>query len=170
MSMFFSRIKLITLCSLVLPSLTACGQVESASYRAMLKTLLDHSVPEIQVQDAVRDSAAILFLDARESKEYAVSRIKNALHIGYDHFDSTKLMNISKDRRIVVYCSVGYRSEKIAEKLSAAGYDNVANLYGGIFEWVNQGNPVFNDKGPTQEVHAYDRKWGVWLKKGKKVY
>lgn len=170
MPMYFSGIKTIALCGLVLTSLDACGQVESGAYRAMLKTLLSHSVPEIQVQEAARDSAAILFLDARETKEYAVSHIKNALHVGYDHFDTTRLANISKERRMVVYCSVGYRSEKIAEKLTAAGYRNVANLYGGIFEWVNQGNPVFNENGPAQEVHAYDRRWGVWLRKGKKVY
>lgn len=136
----------------------------------MLKNLLSHSVPEIQVQEAARDSANILFLDAREPREFAVSHIRSAVEVGYDNFDLKKLPEIQKDKRIVIYCSVGYRSEKIAEKLLAAGYKNVSNLYGGIFEWVNQGHPVFNDKGQTQEVHAYSRTWGIWLKKGKKVY
>ncbi len=168
--MFFPKFKIVALGGLVLASFTVFGQPKSGAYRAMLKTLLSHSVPEIQVQEAARDSASILFLDAREPNEVTVSRIKGALEVGYDHFDSTKLSEIQKDRRIVVYCSVGYRSEKVSEKLLAAGYKNVSNLYGGIFEWVNQGNPVFNDKGQTQEVHAYSRTWGIWLKKGKKVY
>lgn len=168
--MFSRKIKILALGGLLFASSSASGQVKSASYRAMLKSLLNHSVPEIQVQTAVRDTADILFLDAREPKECAVSRIKGAIEVGYDHFDSTKLADIPKDRRIVVYCSVGYRSEKVTEKLLAAGYRNVSNLYGGIFEWVNQGNPVFDDKGPTQRVHAYSRLWGIWLKKGKKVY
>lgn len=168
--MFFPKIKFVLLGISLLTACSLCGQVKSASYRVMLKNLLSHSVPEIQVQEATRDSANILFLDAREPKEFAVSRIQNAVAVGYDNFDLKKLPEIQKDRRIVIYCSVGYRSEKIAEKLLAAGYKNVSNLYGGIFEWVNQGHPVFNDKGQTREVHAYSRTWGIWLKKGKKVY
>jgi rhodanese-related sulfurtransferase len=168
--MFFPKIKIALISASLLTAFSLNGQVKSAAYRAMLKTLLNHTVPEIQVQEAARDSADIFFLDAREPKEFAVSHLKNALSVGYDQFDITKLSEIQKDRRIVVYCSVGYRSEKVAEKLVAAGYKNVSNLYGGIFEWVNQGNPVFNDKGQTQEVHAYSRTWGIWLKKGKKVY
>ena len=161
---------MIALAGLLLVVLTARGQIQSEAYRAMLKSLLNHSVPEVQVQEAVRDSTSILFLDAREPEEYEVSHIKNALHVGYEHFDTSILVGIRKDRRIVVYCSVGYRSEKVVEKLLAVGFNNVSNLYGGIFEWVNQDNPVFNDTGRTQEIHAFSRTWGIWLKKGKKVY
>ncbi|HRI58530.1 MAG TPA: rhodanese-like domain-containing protein [Saprospiraceae bacterium] len=168
--MSFSSIKILALAGLLFAVLTARGQIQSKAYRTMLKSLLDHSVPEVQVQEAARDSARILFLDAREPDEYAVSHIKHALHVGYEHYDTSNLAGIQKDRRIVVYCSVGYRSEKVAEKLLAAGFNNVSNLYGGIFEWANQDNPVFNDKGRTQEIHAFSRTWGIWLKKGKKVY
>ncbi|MDF9798803.1 hypothetical protein OKW21_004066 [Catalinimonas alkaloidigena] len=44
-------------------------------------------------------------------------------------------------------------------------------MYGGIFEWVNQGQDVVDSSGqPTEKVHAYDRVWGIWLKQGEKVY
>lgn len=168
--MFFSKIKFIAFATSLFATLATFGQVKDAAYGEMLKKLLTHSVPEIQVQEAARDSASIFFLDAREPKEFAVSHIRNAVAVGYDNFDLKKLPEIQKDKRIVVYCSVGYRSEKVAEKLLTAGYKNVSNLYGGIFEWVNQGNPVFNDKGQTQEVHAYSKTWGIWLDKGKKIY
>ena len=168
--MSFTRILLVVLSGLLLAVPAVRGQVQSKAYRAMLKTLLQHSVPEIQVQEAARDTAGVLFLDAREPQEYAVSHLRGAVAVGYDHFDLKNLEGIPKDRRIVVYCSVGYRSEKIAEKLLAAGYTRVANLYGGIFEWANQGHPAFNDQGRTDEIHAYSRTWGVWLRKGKKVY
>jgi 3-mercaptopyruvate sulfurtransferase SseA len=66
---------------------------------------------------------------------------------------------------------VGYRSEKISEKLKQAGFKDVSNLYGGIFEWVNQGNPVVDENGKiTDNIHAYSKTWGVWLNKGVKVY
>ena len=163
-------LRILSLAGLVLSTLTCSGQVKSGSYRAMLKTLLSHSVPEVQVQQVARDSSAILFLDARESKEYEVSHIQGAVHVGYDHFDISQLSDIQKDTHIVVYCSVGYRSEKTAEKLLAAGFKDVSNLYGGIFEWVNQDQPVYDEKGKTDRVHAYSKTWGIWLKKGKKVY
>jgi rhodanese-related sulfurtransferase len=149
---------------------TGLSQVESNAYSVMLQTLLSHSVPEIAVTDAARDSASILFLDARERREYDVSHLKGALYVGYDHFTTEGLKNVPRNKRIVVYCSVGYRSEKIGEKLKIAGFTNVSNLYGGIFEWVNQGFPVYREGKNVQQVHAYDRVWGVWLRKGEKVY
>lgn len=135
----------------------------------MLNTLLDHSVPEISVDEASKNE--VVFLDARQLEEYEVSRIRDATFVGFDDFNLNKVADIPKDAEIIVYCSVGYRSEKIAEKLIEEGYQNVQNLYGGIFEWVNQGNEVVDKQGtPTPKVHAYNRIWGIWLKEGEKVY
>ena len=147
------------------------GQVKNEAFQVMLKERLSHSVPEISVAQAARDSSACVFLDAREPREYAVSHIGGAISVGYDYFKLEDLPpQLAKDRRIVVYCSIGYRSEKVTEKLRKAGFTNVSNLYGGIFEWVNEGLPVVNQSGLTSDIHAYDRTWGVWLKKGRKVY
>jgi rhodanese-related sulfurtransferase len=159
---------------LVLASpLESCSQntmVDSSSFGAMLKTLLAHTVPEISVTGAAAEKDA-LFLDAREAAEYEVSHIANALYVGYDSFTLDSLVKIPKDQPLIVYCSVGYRSEKVSEQLIADGYTNVKNLYGGIFEWKNQGLPVVDESNETTErVHAYSRTWGIWLKNGKKVY
>ena len=71
----------------------------------------------------------------------------------------------------MVCCSVGARSEKIGAQLRQAGFTNVRNLYGGIFEWVNEGQPVVTGANrPTDRVHAYSPTWGIWLKRGQKVY
>ena len=159
----------ITLIVIMFSILQTAGQVQSIAYGLTLKTLLSHSVPELSVSQ-VNESGNLLFLDAREWNEYSVSHIKNAMYVGYDHFDINKL-SISKNQKIIVYCSVGYRSEKIAEKLKQAGFAEVSNLYGGIFEWVNQGYPVVDQNGKvTRYVHAYSKTWGVWLNKGVKVY
>ncbi len=156
---------------LLLLAMTTFAQVKSGPYRLMLKGLLQHTVPEMQVQEAARDHAHLVFLDAREPQEYAVSHLEGAIPVGYDHFTIAALpATLAKDAPVVVYCSVGYRSEKITEQLRTAGFTNVSNLYGGIFEWVNQGHPVVNAEGPTERVHAFSRTWGVWLRKGKKVY
>ena len=139
------------------------AQVQNPAYRAMLMGLYKNTVPLIGVQQA-QNTAGYLFLDAREWKEYEVSHIKDALWIGYDHFLPDNLAGIPPDAPIVVYCSVGYRSERIGEQLLALGYTNVHNLYGGIFEWVNQQQPVVNSQNqPTRRVHAYSKAWGIWL-------
>ncbi|MDO8367437.1 MAG: rhodanese-like domain-containing protein [Saprospiraceae bacterium] len=170
MSSFFNR-TILLVAGLSLLTFALFGQVKSGAYRVMLNGLLSHSVPEVDITKAARDSSSCIFLDAREPREYAVSHIAGAIPVGYDHFQVEKLpANLVKDQRIVVYCSVGYRSEKVTEKLKQVGFTNVSNLYGGIFEWVNQGFPVVNQNGITKDVHAYNRSWGVWLKKGKKVY
>ncbi len=145
------------------------GQVKSSAYRAMLKTMLSHSVQEVGIAAAATDSS-VVFLDAREPNEYGVSHLKNALHIGYDHFELSSVQHLDKQAPIIVYCSIGYRSEKIAQKLKQSGFTNVSNLYGGIFEWVNQNHPVYDGVGKTTKIHAYSRSWGIWLKKGVKVY
>jgi rhodanese-related sulfurtransferase len=168
--MFFSQKKSLVGVALAIWAFVCSAQVKSGAYQLMLKGLLSHSVPEIGVQEAARECNSIFFLDAREPREFEVSHINGALSVGYDHFEVQKLPFLDKNQRIVVYCSVGYRSEKVAEKLRAAGFQNVANLYGGIFEWVNQGFKIVNEQGNTDEVHAFSRSWGVWLKRGKKVY
>ena len=136
----------------------------------MLKTLLSHTVPERSVSE-VADTNTITWLDARERGEYDVSKIAEAQWVGYDDFNLDRVDAVSKDAEIVVYCSVGYRSEKVAEQLKEAGFTNVSNLYGGIFEWKNQGRAVVDStESVTERVHAYSRTWGIWLKEGEKVY
>jgi rhodanese-related sulfurtransferase len=155
----------------VLSLYAAHSQVQRGAYRAMLQKLLSHTVPEKQIQEVVSDTSAIVFLDSREPEEYMVSHLAQAIPVGYDSFDLSKLpVSLPKSQKIIVYCSVGYRSEKVCEKLIAAGYTDVSNLYGGIFEWVNQGNEIVDQSGPTEKVHAFNRTWGIWLRKGKKVY
>ena len=164
---------LYSILSLLIIWLTACGQ-QQGSFDEKVGSLLRNSVPMIQPEELfnrlIKDTTLIL-LDAREQKEFDVSRIKNARFVGYDDFNMKMTEGIAKNTGIIVYCSIGYRSEKIGEKLIKAGYSNVLNLYGGIFGWVNKGFPVYDHLGnKTERVHVYSKKWGVWLLKGEKVY
>ena len=156
----------------IMSFLNSFSQVESTSYSLMLKALIKESIPIVAVADL--DQKQILsttFIDSREKVEFDVSHIKGATWVGYDDFDMARMDDISKNEPIIIYCSVGYRSEKIGEKLLQAGYTNVSNLYGGIFEWVNQGKPVVDLSGePTTKIHGYSKTWGIWLSKGEKVY
>jgi len=144
--------------------------VQNSSFDLMLAGLLSDSVPQMDVADVLEHESAIL-LDARAYEEFETSHISNALWVGYDEFDPKSVADLNKDQTVIVYCSVGYRSERIGEKLVDLGFANVYNLYGGIFEWVNQGQPVQNQDGnATEDVHCYSKLWGVWLERGSKVY
>jgi rhodanese-related sulfurtransferase len=137
--------------------------VRNMEFDKEISSLLDFSIPVISVQDA-RHKKDVLFLDAREKPEYEISHIPGAVHIGYDHWDKIVLDGIPKDREIILYCSVGYRSEKIGNKLKALGFSRVRNLYGSIFEWVNKGLPLEDSLGgPSQRVHTYNKNWSKWV-------
>lgn len=150
------------------------AQTNDPAYKKLLENMYRKTVPLITVSEAAQwqeKQKNLIFLDTREEEEYKVSHIKEARQVGYKNFALSRVKDISKQTPIVVYCSVGYRSEKVGEKLLKAGYTNVHNLYGSIFEWVNQGYPVYkNLNEPTLEVHTYSRSWGKWLQKGTKVY
>lgn len=167
---FILRLLIIMSISSCNPSQTNGQKVNSKAYGFMLDKLLKHNVPEIDVQQLTKSDSNFILLDCREKEEYRVSHFKNADWVGYKNFSLSSVNNIPHNKPIITYCSVGYRSEKIAEQLKKAGFTDVKNLYGGIFEWVNEGHPVYDRTGRTDSVHAYNHIWGIWLKKGKKVY
>lgn len=137
-----------------------------------LRKLNTESVPYAYVSEL--DSIENLtILDTREKAEFDVSHIKESVWVGYEKFALEAVLESFPDKNepILVYCSIGVRSEDIGEKLQNAGYTNVKNLYGGIFEWKNQGLAVYNKaKVETDSVHAFDKFWGKLLHEGIKVY
>ncbi|AUB34402.1 Rhodanese-related sulfurtransferase [Nostoc flagelliforme CCNUN1] len=93
-----------------------------------------------------------------------MSHIETAAQIDALIPDLAALSTVSKDRPIVVYCAVGYRSAKLAQQLNQAGMKCIYNLSGGIFQWANEGKLIFKDDQPTQVVHPYNAIWGKLLK------
>ncbi len=138
----------------------------------VLKQFNSNSVPYITVNDLYNKKDVLIF-DTREEVEYKVSHLKNAQFVGCNKFDSKKIKQNyqNPDVTIVVYCSLGVRSEKVGEKLLKMGYKNVFNLYGGIFEWKNQNQPVYDsNNNETEKVHGFSKEWSVYLLKGNKVF
>ncbi len=137
-----------------------------------LKQLNTESVPYVYVNELNTTSEAII-LDTRKQEEYNVSHLKDAIWVGYKAFNEDTVITKVTDKNtpVIVYCSIGVRSEDIGEKLQKLGYTNVKNLYGGIFEWKNQGNSVYNNNTiETDSVHTFNKQWGKLLNQGVKVY
>jgi len=146
---------------------------ENEKFDKRVSELISFTVPVISPEQLKDMQDEAIVFDTRELEEFEVSHIEGAKLLGYNKMDKSQLEGIDKDTPIVVYCSVGYRSEKIGEKLQKMGYTNVYNLYGSLFEWVNEGNEVVNQKGEkTKKVHTYNKKWSKWMNEdaGEKVW
>ena len=155
---------------------TGCAQSGdgSLSWRAV-DALIERDFPTVasistdSLATWLDDSTRVppLVLDAREPEEYAVSHLPGAVRIDPDASAEALAVALPEDfdpaRAVVVYCSVGYRSARIADRLEAAGVRDVQNLAGSIFQWANEGRSVVRDGEPVREVHPYDAAWGRLL-------
>jgi rhodanese-related sulfurtransferase len=103
-------------------------------------------------------------LDVREPGEFAVSHLHGAINVSPDASAADAIKKIDPARPVVAYCSVGYRSSKLAQRLIDAGVKNVSNLEGSIFAWANEGRPLEKDGKPAKTVHPYNAVFGRLLK------
>jgi rhodanese-related sulfurtransferase len=113
-----------------------------------------------------------LVFDVREPDEFAVSHLPGAIRVAPDtaaeqfmHDYGSRLEGVTP----IFYCSVGKRSTALAEAVVA--YTNKqalpvipVNLRGGIFRWHNEGKPLQNSQGATDQVHPYSWYWRRLLK------
>jgi rhodanese-related sulfurtransferase len=100
-------------------TLTSSAQ-NYTSFKELKNEIVSKTVPLISVKDLKKvenTKKPFLILDAREKEEYNTSHIKNAKYVGYDNFKMSAIKEVDKNTTIIIYCSVGYRSEKIGEKL-----------------------------------------------------
>jgi rhodanese-related sulfurtransferase len=142
-------------------------------YDEMLQEYYKGTVPLMQPATLYKKMQAgetIHLLDTRENREFKVSALKGATHVGFLFFTTGKVEKVDKDDLIVTYCTIGARSETVGKKLLDNGYTNVYNLYGGIIYWKNQGFPVYHNGKKTEDVHVYSKKWGDWLENGNPQY
>lgn len=142
-------------------------------FDTMVNSLISSEVDTISTLE-LEDKLAyahVVILDARKREEYDVSHLPGAKYVGYDDFDLDRLKGVKKTDLIVIYCSVGKRSGDVGAKLMEAGYTNVLNLYGGIFDWTNRGNEVVNNRKESVNcVHPYNTVWGYWINNYEKCY
>ena len=83
-------------------------------YTAMLNGLLKQTVPFVSAAQLHAEAPAVL-LDARAPREFAVSHLRGARWVGFEEFNLARVQDLPRNTPIVVYCSVGYRSEKVGE-------------------------------------------------------
>jgi len=95
--------------------------------------------------EAISKGDAVL-IDVREVYEVSVESIP--LEHVLNHPMSVimdRLAYIAKDQNIILACTAGVRSSKVANMLTIQGYPSVANLDGGLREWKAKGLPFDSD-------------------------
>lgn len=153
----------------------ALAQFKLTVVEKMVQT--SHPLPNI-THDRLRqilstkDSNQVIIFDLREADEYAISHIRKSVHLDGDISQEEFIKQYGPSIRgklVIFYCSVGYRSSIALERLKNAmmqsGAVQIANLLGGIFRWFNEGNPVVNTKGITNDMHPHNQYWGKLVQK-----
>jgi len=137
-------------------------------------------LPEITTQQLEhrisRGAPGVVLLDARMDEEFKVSRLPGALRVDPDA-GAEDILALFRDkvrgRDVVVYCSVGVRSSKLAERvtsvLKAQGARSVASLRGGIFRWHNDRRQLRDEAGPVDIVHPYSWQWEKFLSRSGQI-
>jgi rhodanese-related sulfurtransferase len=105
-----------------------------------------------------------VLLDVRTEEEWNVSHLPGARRVDPSASVEEAAAGLPKVTPIVTYCAVGYRSGELATKLRAAGFTNVRNLKGSIFQWANEHRPLVSGEKPVTVVHPYSNLWGRLLR------
>ena len=153
---------LLLLVSLIWPVVTL-AQTDAEKKQMIEKMIADFSpdftVPEVDVTTAKRllSEGEFLFLDVRETKEIQISTIPNA--ITKQQFEANP--EAYKNRKIIAYCTIGYRSSKYAERWNKQGF-HISNLRGSLLLWSHANGALVDQYGkPTRLVHTYGKKWNL---------
>ncbi len=107
---------------------------------------MDKTFPlEITVEEAARllktDPGGVMLIDVREPHETAIASIPGATHIPMRQIPGS-LSTLPRDKRLLIQCHHGGRSMRVTEYLRASGFENAANIAGGIDAWAQRIDPA----------------------------
>lgn len=79
-------------------------------------------------------------IDVRTPEEFETGHLDKAVNINwFDTNFASKFASYDKTKPVFVYCKVGGRSLKAANKLAEMGFTNIYDLQGGILKWDAEG-------------------------------
>ncbi len=109
------------------------------------------ATPAVEASDAIRETQdGVLLLDVREEWEWDRGHAPQAVSIPMSQLDE-RISEIPDDRRVLVVCHSGVRSERVTEALLRAGYDAV-NVAGGMVAWQSAGGELVAPDGADPRV------------------
>jgi rhodanese-related sulfurtransferase len=122
---------------------TATTQTETAK-KDSVATNFKSPKANITVDEALALSKeGALIIDVREPDELAelAYDVKDVKNIPLGELES-RLAEVPKDKQVIVVCKKGGRSSQAYELLKGKGFENVANMEGGMDAWSEKGLPT----------------------------
>ncbi len=98
------------------------------------------------------DSGDVALLDIRDHNEYQQSHLEGAELVPPEEV-AARIDELVPDQsqRVILYCASGNRSARAADQIAQLGYENAANVDGGIHAWEAAGLPVVSPNGLSPE-------------------
>lgn len=118
------------------------------------KGLLIKGIIHLSPREAFEEAKkGVLFLDIREEydTDYKKFDVPEVLYCPYHSFEKN-MCKIPKDRPLIAADSIGQRGKEMVEKLIKQGFNDIANLNGGMLDWERDGLPMIVDK--NAELHG----------------
>lgn len=84
----------------------------------------------------------VVLVDVRDQAEVNLGMIPGAVHISRGTLEGKVERLVSRDAKVVLYCSSGNRSLLAGDMMRQMGYGDVSSLTGGIRAWVDQGGDL----------------------------
>jgi NADPH-dependent 2,4-dienoyl-CoA reductase/sulfur reductase-like enzyme/peroxiredoxin family protein/rhodanese-related sulfurtransferase/TusA-related sulfurtransferase len=126
------------------PYSSAKDPVNVAGYVA--ENILNGLINTIQwheIESMTKTEGATL-IDVRITDEFELGTIPGSINIPLDDI-RTRMAEIPKDRKCILYCGVGLRAYLGCRILMQNGYDNVHNLSGGYKTWEHASQKQSNE-------------------------
>jgi molybdopterin/thiamine biosynthesis adenylyltransferase len=117
-----------------------------------IKDRIQNLTPE-EAAEEIKAGGDFVLLDTREPHEYAEAHLEGATLVPPSEV-AARIDEVAPDphQRLLVYCRTGNRSARAVHQLQEEfGYDNIANVAGGIVEWQEKGLPVAEAEGMTRD-------------------
>lgn len=98
------------------------------------------------VKKMIEEGAGLDLIDVREEEEWDKGHLPGAIHLGRGVIErDLEAVIPDNQRKLVLYCSGGFRSALAADSIRKMGYYNVLSMDGGFTGWKRAGFPVVND-------------------------
>ena len=85
---------------------------------------------------------ALTIIDVRDRDTFNISHIMGAVSLPMTELVARALINLELTRDLYVYGSTDEQTAEAATQLRTAGYQNVAELTGGLAAWKANGYPI----------------------------
>lgn len=90
-----------------------------------------------------KKDASMVILDVRTPEEYAAGHVPGAINIPYTSLPA-RISEVADagDKDIVVYCTIGVRAERGAQRLRENGFTRLLHLDGDMKAWEEKKQPL----------------------------